>query len=93
MYDKEVPFITLVFKELLKINYIAQTHNLICNLQNSVSIGKSVRLLHQMDAWPLAYSSTPHSIIKVSSAELFLAKRLRIRLSLLRTDNIFRRKI
>jgi len=47
-------------------------------------------LQHKIDAWLFAYRNTPHSVTKVSPAELFLGRRPRTRLSLLAPDKLLK---
>jgi len=50
-------------------------------------------LQHNIDAWLFAYRNTPHSVTKVSPAELFLGRRPRTNLSLLQPDQLQRKRM
>lgn len=50
-------------------------------------------LQHKIDAWLFAYRNTPHTVTKISPAELFLGRRPRTRLSLLSPDNLLKQRM
>ncbi len=56
-------------------------------VKRGLSMNEHLPLAHRLSNFLLAYRSTPHTVTGVSPAELFLKRRLRIRLSLLKPDN------
>ena len=59
-------------------------------LDNATS---SRTLQHKIDVWLFAYRNTPHSVTRVAPAELFLGRRPRTKLSLVKPDQILKKKM
>ncbi|XP_018325433.1 uncharacterized protein LOC108737207 [Agrilus planipennis] len=50
-------------------------------------------LQHKIDSWLFAYRNTSHSVTKVTPAELFLGRRPRTKLSLVKPDQILKKRM